>query len=314
MRKNASQNFDIIGDIHGHCDELERLLGAMGYEFNDGCYRHPEGRKVIFVGDLIDRGPKIRETLALVKAMHDRGEALVTLGNHEYNAVCFCTNGPTGDPLREHSDKNCLQLLETSRAFMDHVDEWEDYLNWFKTLPFFLDLGDFRVVHACWSQRHIDLLGGKALHDDEFLQQTATPGTAEYWAVETVLKGAEIKLPDGVSFADKAGHVRTKTRVKWWHQIENLTYRSASYPEQSDLPEESVSSSAITEPWDVYGSTEVPVFCGHYWLPPEKPTTEKNVVCLDYSVALDGFVAAYRWEQGSKLSDKQFFTSNNHTA
>lgn len=57
-------NYDIIGDIHGHADELIRLLDKLGYKKSNGYYRHPvTERKAIFVGDFIDRGPKIRETL-----------------------------------------------------------------------------------------------------------------------------------------------------------------------------------------------------------------------------------------------------------
>ena len=49
-------NYDIIGDIHGHCDKLEALLRTMGYRETSGTWRHPE-RTVIFVGDFVDRGP-----------------------------------------------------------------------------------------------------------------------------------------------------------------------------------------------------------------------------------------------------------------
>ena len=60
--------YDIIGDIHGHSDELEALLVKMEYRFLDGCYRHPD-RVVIFLGDFIDRGPKQRRVLQIVMSM-----------------------------------------------------------------------------------------------------------------------------------------------------------------------------------------------------------------------------------------------------
>lgn len=56
---------DLIGDIHGHADKLEELLVKLGYKKRRGTYSHPE-RKALFVGDYIDRGPKLRETLELV--------------------------------------------------------------------------------------------------------------------------------------------------------------------------------------------------------------------------------------------------------
>ena len=53
---------DLIGDIHGHATKLEALLGKLGYSKKNGNYSHPE-RTVVFVGDYIDRGPQIKETL-----------------------------------------------------------------------------------------------------------------------------------------------------------------------------------------------------------------------------------------------------------
>ena len=85
--------FDIIGDIHGCCDELVTLLEQLGYErvacenpAQDGSptrFRHPAGRKVVFVGDLVDRGPRILDSLALVQAMVAAGDALCVPGNHD---------------------------------------------------------------------------------------------------------------------------------------------------------------------------------------------------------------------------------------
>ena len=62
---------DLIGDIHCHADQLEALLQKLGYTKHNGAYAHPE-HTVLFVGDYIDRGPKIRETLEIVKAMVDQ--------------------------------------------------------------------------------------------------------------------------------------------------------------------------------------------------------------------------------------------------
>ena len=78
---------DLIGDIHGHADKLEKLLLKLGYKKSNGVYAHPK-RKVLFVGDYIDRGPKIRETLEIVKSMVDSNNAIALMGNHEYNAIC----------------------------------------------------------------------------------------------------------------------------------------------------------------------------------------------------------------------------------
>src|ERR1700716_1625633 len=82
--------YDLIGDIHGHADEMVQLLEALGYRKRGTTYAHPE-RKVIFLGDFIDRGPKIREVLEIVRPMIEEGKALAVMGNHELNALAYHT-------------------------------------------------------------------------------------------------------------------------------------------------------------------------------------------------------------------------------
>jgi len=106
VKENKNQSYDIIGDIHGHSDELNALLETLGYRNIEKSRRHPDGRKVIFLGDYIDRGPKIREVLQTVGGMVDAGQALAILGNHEVNALRFETVGSDGQFLRPQSTKN----------------------------------------------------------------------------------------------------------------------------------------------------------------------------------------------------------------
>jgi protein phosphatase len=82
-KKHESGPFDIIGDVHGCCDELETLLQTLGYQLHERTYTHPAGRKVIFLGDLVDRGERILDTLNLVQNMVATGHALCVPGNHE---------------------------------------------------------------------------------------------------------------------------------------------------------------------------------------------------------------------------------------
>jgi polynucleotide kinase-phosphatase len=79
LREEAGP-FDIIGDVHGCYDELIDLMATLGYS-EDG--EHPDGRRVIFLGDLVDRGPKPVEVLRLVMAMVGSGRALCVPGNHD---------------------------------------------------------------------------------------------------------------------------------------------------------------------------------------------------------------------------------------
>ncbi|MBP5977316.1 polynucleotide kinase-phosphatase [Brasilonema sp. CT11] len=85
-RKYEHGPFDIIGDIHGCCDELEALLQKLGYQTSSSflChYYHPEGRKAVFLGDLVDRGPRILDTVKLVQNMVAADTAICIPGNHE---------------------------------------------------------------------------------------------------------------------------------------------------------------------------------------------------------------------------------------
>src|ERR1041384_8416212 len=83
-RKHEHGPFDIIGDVHGCFDELAALLTSLGYEFTEPFQaRHPEGRKAVFLGDLVDRGPKITGVLKLVMSMTETAQALAVPGNHD---------------------------------------------------------------------------------------------------------------------------------------------------------------------------------------------------------------------------------------
>lgn len=74
--------FDIIGDVHGCCDELEMLLQKLGYRKRFNYYTHPEKRKAVFLGDITDRGPRSLDSFWLVKHMVDAGSAFYIRGNH----------------------------------------------------------------------------------------------------------------------------------------------------------------------------------------------------------------------------------------
>lgn len=83
-RRSEHGPFDLIGDVHGCCDELELLLARLGYQPDaDAGWRHPEGRKAIFLGDLVDRGPRVLDTLNLVRRMVAAETALCIPGNHD---------------------------------------------------------------------------------------------------------------------------------------------------------------------------------------------------------------------------------------
>jgi protein phosphatase len=86
-KKHEHGPFDIIGDVHGCCDELETLLTTLGYQLKDQTYVHPAGRKAVFLGDLVDRGDRILDTLNLVRQMVTAESALCVPGNHDYKLL-----------------------------------------------------------------------------------------------------------------------------------------------------------------------------------------------------------------------------------
>jgi protein phosphatase len=76
--------FDVIGDVHGCFRELCQLLLKLGYKYEyNYVFKHPEGRKAVFVGDIVDRGPDSFDALELVKRMCDAGSAYLVMGNHD---------------------------------------------------------------------------------------------------------------------------------------------------------------------------------------------------------------------------------------
>lgn len=300
--------FDLIGDIHGHADELTQLLELLGYRLQEGVYTHSE-RRVIFLGDFIDRGPRIRQALELVRGMINAGSALAVMGNHELNALAYHTPDAEapGLFLRRHNPVNDRQHSQTMLQL--GADELREYLNWFRTLPLWLDLPGLRAVHACWDDHSIEQVKRGLLEHggitDAFLQSACRPRNALFDPVETLLKGKETELPDGMTFADKDGHVRTRTRVRWYLSPQGHNYRSYALTDRIDCDlelHESVMTTAVP-----YPEAAKPVFVGHYWLSGQVPTIlAENVACLDYSVAKGGFLCAYRWDGEQKLDNQHF--------
>lgn len=297
---------DFIGDVHGHADKLEALLVKLGYSKLNGVFTHTN-RKVLFIGDYIDRGPKIRETLEIVKAMTDSGTAIALMGNHEYNALCFHYQETEGGHLRKHLIKNIIQHYETLKQFQNRQSEYEDYLDWFKTLPLYYETDTFRAVHACWDNKNIQFLKNTLINNkltDELIYQSVKKDSALFTAIEETLKGKEIKMPIGLSFTDKDGSIRSEIRTKWWENPATMTYKSISVIPLENLPDAPIDTSDLISP-DYYKSDDKFVFFGHYWLKGEPTICKKNVCCLDYSVAKEGKLVAYRLDNESELDNSK---------
>ncbi|MFM6937325.1 MAG: metallophosphoesterase [Aquirufa sp.] len=295
---------DLIGDIHGHADKLEEILAIMGYVKEAGVYQHPAKRKLVFLGDYIDRGPKIRETLQIVKSMCDAGHAIAIMGNHEFNAICFHTKDKVkGGFYRKHTVVEIDQHIETLRQFRNYTQEWEQvYLPWFHTLPLYLELDDFRAVHACWDDAHINWLENNTIYEEiqgqkriseKVLAQYASKESPVYEVLEELLKGKEFDLPTGQEFVDKDGTTRKSARIKWFQPVEDRKLHKDVFLGIGEEFGDLVLEESIHDTLHRYDA-EKSVFFGHYWLKGKPTDALAKSICLDYSVAKDGHLVAYR--------------------
>ena len=212
--------YDIIGDIHGQADKLEVLLSTMGYVNSGGRYRHPT-RTAVFVGDFVDRGRAQLRTVDIVRRMVDSGSALAVMGNHELNAIAWHTPHPTtaGEFLRPHEgtrrgDNNRKQHASFLAEVENDPVKHREIVDWFLTLPLWLELGGLRIVHACWHGRFMEMLAprlnqGKYLTRELMVEATNEPEDelekdnpefSVFKAVEALTKGIEVTLPLGKSF------------------------------------------------------------------------------------------------------------------
>ncbi|MDN5710514.1 MAG: metallophosphoesterase, partial [Planococcus sp. (in: firmicutes)] len=138
-------NYDVIGDIHGCFDELIKLIEQLGYQFENGLPVHPEGRKLAFVGDAMDRGPKSLDVLQLLFTMQDAGILYYSPGNHCNKLYRFFKGNP----------------VELLHGFEMTVSEWRQleknaqkrfknrFIRFYEELPLYHRLhDDLIVVHA----------------------------------------------------------------------------------------------------------------------------------------------------------------------
>lgn len=319
------EGYDIIGDVHGCADELERLLHNMGYQEVDGAWRHPD-RQAVFVGDFIDRGPHQLRAVAIPKAMVEAGNALAVIGNHEFNAASLGSKDHSGKWNRDHTERN----LDQSAVFLDAARfgsaNHHEILDWFKTLPVWLDLDGIRVVHACWHPSSMKvlqpLLSPAGSLTDELIIKANIRGSAAYNAVEVVLKGPEAEL-DGYSYKDKDGHSRSSGRVTWWDPeattLQNGIRLAADWsifdPEGQQV--EHLPNAPLPEwvrgitPTDVDRS---PVCFGHYWFTVGAQDESLSVIdaksaCVDFSAVRGGPLVAYQWSGESELTSDNLITS-----
>jgi protein phosphatase len=180
--------FDIIGDVQGCCDELEQLMKTLGYVWSERplqipgsyrrIYRHPEGRKAIFLGDLVDRGPRILDTYQLVRHMVDAGNALCVPGNHEAKLVRKLRGR---DVVVNHGLEQTLAEIERVPADLREgfCREMVDFIDGLIS-HYVLDDGKLVVAHAGMKA---SLQGRASQHVREFALYGETAGETDAYGL-----------------------------------------------------------------------------------------------------------------------------------
>jgi len=303
--------YDIIGDLHGHYDLLVRLLEKMGYKANGKSFMHPS-RKVIFAGDFINRGPKIRATVRLVKQMVESGNALAVIGNHELNAILYSTIDKSGKSLRKHLPKYKLPLMKTLDEYKKHPDEFKEVLQWFRHLPLYIDLGTLRVVHGGWKEQYIKTfeayMDGQPKLKKSLLKEYLA-GNELTEAMDGLLKGKEFKLPPDLLLKDNKGIVRRNFRMKWWDKPDGKTFNDIAFGNRFSLPEYTIPRELLPDVVP-YGKEEPPVFMGHYCLEHRAEIIQGNICCIDSCVVRSQVLSAYRWDGEKKLDESKMIQTS----
>ena len=254
---------DLIGDVHGSIRTLDAMLERLGYVCSGGRWSHPEGRFLISLGDLIDRGPDPLGCVERIAALAADECGQMVLGNHEINALHYV------EGLRENSEKNRAQFEATLRQIEADPARWDRARRFIESQPTHMlaDEGRLRVVHAYWDEDWIPRLPWR-IDSPELLRATA-PGGELLEAIEQCIKGPEETCP---RYQDSNGHWRETRRLAWWTE----------YP--ADAPR------------IVFGHYWFP-WAEHTPKTPSWTGPGRNAACLDFRAGKGGDLVALRYPE-----------------
>jgi len=297
---------DVVGDIHGEIDALRSLMAHLGYEEGG---RHPAGRQLVFVGDLVDRGPDSVAVVLKVKEMVEAGYAFAVLGNHEMNL------------LLDEKKKDNTWALDTGNVITNErpvsVEELGEIKAFLAGLPLALERSDLRIVHACWSDLAVErvrkdsageydlkaLSAGYAKEVDALIEESGFKLAAE---AEKSRYAAELKDESW----DEPVFLPSKAAIDEIEALENpIKVLTCGEEVVTNKPFLAGGKWRMVErcKWWLSYRDEVPVIVGHYWRPVSRlgeieatkfgPTVfeglgyfdwlgvKRNVFCVDYCVA-----------------------------
>ena len=257
---------DIIGDIHGEYEALCALLGELDYAV-DGT--HPEGRRLVFVGDFCDRGPNSPAVIKMARDMIQAGRAYAVLGNHEINLLRDDPKAGSGwyFDQREESDQRDYEPFVRATA-----DEKGPIKDFFLSLPLVLERDDIRIVHAAWLDECVDAV--RSIPTTELLT------AFDRWEEQALAQVAEEKLVE----------TKAQEQIDWPYSLEDETHQPPLLKaharldviEQNQNPIKILTSGIEREtstpfytsgkwrfaeriPWWNDYDSPMPVVFGHYW-------------------------------------------------
>lgn len=287
----AEGPLDIVGDVHGEIAALNGLLGHLGYS-GDGA--HPDGRRLVFLGDLTDRGPDSPAVLERVQALVAAGRAQCIVGNHELNLL---------RDVAKHGNDWWVRPGRSSEfpAAPITADGKRRMRRFLAGLPLALERDDLRVVHACWNEdaiaalrtRESDGLGVLELYREyaERLDERWKHGPlAVALAAEWREHGGSLRERDWQPVL-----LPTIGRMDSEYQMSNPVSVVTSGEERStDAPFWAGGRWRMVERvrwWEAYEHA-VPVIVGHYW---RRFTSAKTVYADKYGPDLFADVAPHQW-------------------
>jgi len=218
--------------------------------------------------------------------------------------------------LRPHTPGYTRQIAETLAQFAHYPAEWNELIEWFKTQPLFIELGDavqgnrFRAIHACWDHELIQAHRarfGDGHFDEAFIHETAQANSLAAKTKQRLISGLALPLPQGTRVVSRDGYERSSFRAKFWSQRAQ-TYGDLLFqpdPLPAAIAQEQISNDHRSQMVD-YSPDEPPLFVGHYWLRGQPKPITNNIACLDYSAVKYGRLVAYRMDGEQQLNQKNF--------
>ena len=324
---------DIVGDVHGEFSALQDLLSHLGYnQYGE----HPQGRRLVFVGDLCDRGPQSPQVISFVQKLTSRELAQCVLGNHELNLLCQSRKEGNGWHYEDNHDHREGKFLDATPLTV--ASERDNIRQFLDTLPLGLERGDLRIAHAAWhassiaSARIATQSAGELYHqiNAKTRANAEASGLTEradaenrQWAKQLKIKVPPVPLLENIGRMDEALQMNNFVRV-----ITSGVERLAEAPFYSS----GKWRMCQRVPWWEEYSDETPVVVGHYWRWPSRELQQQyskgeidlfaeaapnewvgaknNVFCVDFSIgarfkerdkgaiqAFDTRLAAVRWPE-----------------